>query len=193
MSHKETRASGFTLIEIIVVLALITLLAGVVVPMVSGVSTQGQSAKILAVVDTLKKACSRHFADTGITAREYSGPSYTTANVRNLSMTQTTAGWRGPYIDHPLSYSDNPFGTYVHVYNAFTGGSPNPGGFDLVGGGSDTATGSGNFVRFGSVPQNVAQIVDESLDRSIPGDWMATGQVEYDAASQSLFIFLIDT
>ncbi len=193
MKNRTSRSSGFTLIEIIVVLALITLLAGVVVPMVSGVSSQGQAAKILAVADTLKKACARHFADTGRTAIEYSGPSYITASVRNLSLTQTTAGWRGPYIDHPLSYSDNPFGTYVHVYSSFTAGNPNPGGFDLVGAGSDTVTGAGNFVRFGSVPQPVAQAVNDTLDRSIPGDWMTTGQVEYDAASRSLFIFLIDT
>ncbi|HMQ21658.1 MAG TPA: prepilin-type N-terminal cleavage/methylation domain-containing protein, partial [Planctomycetota bacterium] len=41
MKNRTSRSSGFTLIEIIVVLALITLLAGVVVPMVSGVSSQG--------------------------------------------------------------------------------------------------------------------------------------------------------
>lgn len=191
MSQSKSRVSGFTLIEVIVVIAVITLLAGVVVPMVSGVSTQGQAAKILSVVDTLKKACARYYADTGLTAIEYSGPSYTTATVRNLSMAQTTPGWRGPYIDHPLSYSDNPKGTYVHVYNSFTGGSPNPGGFNLTGGGSDTATGAGNFVRFGGIPESLAQIVDEALDRSIPGDWKATGQVEW--ASNSLFVYLLDT
>lgn len=180
---------GFTLIEVIVAIAVITLLAGTVVPMVSGVSRQGQVAKILSVADTLKKACARYYADTGQVALEYSGPSYTTANHSRLSMDQTTAGWRGPYIDHPLAYSDHPLGTTVHVYNSFA--SVPSSGFDLAGSGTDSVTGSGNFLYLSGIPEELAEMVDEALDRGLTGDWKSTGQVEWD--NSRLYIFLLDT
>lgn len=187
--NVSKRERGFTLIEVIVAIAVITLLAGTVIPMVSGVTRQGQAGKILSVVDTLKKACSRYRADTGLTAREYSGANYADAANSRLSMQQTTAGWAGPYLDHPLAFSDSPVGQAVHVYDVFSG-VPS-GGFDLPGAGSDTVTGAGNYVRFSGITEELAQMVDDALDRGLTTNWATTGQVEW--ASNVLYIYLLDT
>lgn len=183
--------AGFTLIEVVVVVAVIALLAGLVVPSVVGVTDDAKASKILGIYDTLKKACERHYANTGTLAREYT--SSTSTGSHELSLTQTTAGWRGPYIDHPLVQADNPFGSHILVYEDFTsGGASAPGGFDLMGTGTDNATGTGQFVMFYSVPQAVAQLVDDTLDNGVGGTWSSSGRVEYDSSNSRLNIYLMD-
>jgi prepilin-type N-terminal cleavage/methylation domain-containing protein len=180
-AHAVSRTAGFTLMEVVVVVAILALLAGVVVPVFSSVQQDGQASKILSVTDSLKKAVDKHFADTSRLATEYSptpGGAYTGAAQHQLSMTQSYANWRGPYLDHPLTRADNPFQDAVYVYQglslAQTGG-----GFNLTGGSSNTHTGNGQTLVFYGVSQAVAQRVDAALDKNIPGTWSATGRVEY--------------
>lgn len=192
--HRRHSAGGFTLMEVVVVVAILALLAGVVVPVFRSVQQDGQASKILAAVDTLKKASEKHFADTGQLAIEYSptpAGAYTGATHHRLSIAQTYANWRGPYLDHPITRADNPFQNAVYVYSSLainqTGG-----GFNLTGGPADTHTGPGQCVVFYGVPDTVAQRVDDALDKSIPGDWQTTGRVEF-SGNGVLAVYLLSS
>jgi len=188
----RTENGGFTLIEVVVVVAVIALLAGLVVPTVVGVSDDAKASKIMAVYDATKKACERYYTHTSTTAREYSNS--TRGNRHELSLTQTTPNWSGPYLDHPLTTADNPFNGHILVYESFTQGGANaPGGFDLLGSGTNSATGNGQYIMFYNVPQETAKAVNDSLDSGIGGNWMATGRVEYIANRRRLNIFMLDT
>jgi hypothetical protein len=159
------------------------------------VQQDGQASKILAVADTLKKAADKHYADTGRLAVEYSptaAGAYTNAASHQLSMQQTYANWRGPYLDHPLTRADNPFQGAIYVY-ASLNLSQTGGGFNLTGGGSNTHTGNGQTAVLYGVPVAVAQRVNDALDKNIPGAWEATGRVEFTAAGGILAIYLMSS
>ena len=179
MKRASRAHAGFTLIEVIVVIAVITLLAGVVVPMVASYSNEGRVAKILSIIDAVRSGAQRHYVDTGRMATEYSGSTYTQDRFHELSRTQKYSGWKGPYIDHPLTQGDHPFGGQIYMYENLVGGPARPNGFVLTGTGGSTTTGSGQFVGFSAVPEDVAKKVDAALDRNIPGDWKSFGRVEY--------------
>lgn len=183
---------GFTLIEVVVVVAVIALLAGLVVPSVLGVSDDAKSSKILATYDAVKKACAQHYAHTSTLASERSNS--TATNRHQLSVQQTTTGWKGPYLDHPLTRADNPFGGHIIVWETYNQGGGNaPVGFDLLGSGANTVTGNGQYLMFYNVPQATAQSVNDAMDNGIAGNWMTTGRVEYQANSQRLNLFLMDS
>jgi Tfp pilus assembly protein PilE len=180
--------------EVVVVIAVLSLLAGLIVPAFRSVQQDGQAAKILAVVDSLRKACEKHYADTGQYAYEYTPSSatvYADPSAHLLSMTQTYAGWKGPYLDHPLTTADSPFNSTVYVYNTTANWASN-GGFNLTGSAAgDTITGNGQLVVFYAIPEAVAERVNDALDKNIPGDWMVTGRVEY-LNSYYLTVFLMN-
>jgi type II secretory pathway pseudopilin PulG len=179
--------------EVVVVVAILALLAGVVVPVFRSVQQDGEAGKILAVVDTMKKATEKHFADTGRLAIEYSptpSGAYTGVNHHRLSLRQTYANWRGPYLDHPLARADNPFHNAVYVYQTLSNGQTG-GGFDLTGSGTDTHTGTGQCIAFYGVSDAVAQRVDEAMDRNLPGTWQTTGRVEYNG--NVLVVYLLSS
>ena len=163
MDHRQSPLRGFTLTELLIVVVVIGLLAAVVVPNMSSATDDAKAAKIAATVDVLRSAVSMHYTYTGRGAAEYGGPAWTQASQHQLSMTQTTPGWKGPYIDHPLSHADNPFGNHVLVYTKFSYGKAG-GGFDLLGSGSDTVTGNGQHVEFYDVPEATAKSVNDMLE-----------------------------
>ncbi|HET6201738.1 MAG TPA: prepilin-type N-terminal cleavage/methylation domain-containing protein [Planctomycetota bacterium] len=189
-------AAGFTLLELVVVLAILLLLAGLLLPNVLSVAKDARSAKILAVYDAVAKACQAYRADTAQTAQEFGDPSLAATGDHGLFLAQPSVpGWAGPYLDQPLSPGDNPFGLPLYCFADLTGSAAtvNPDGFDLTGSGSPNATGAGNFLGFLGVPEEVARLVDDALDRGIPGTWAATGRVEYVSAGRRLAIFILDT
>ena len=61
------------------------------------------------------------------------------------------------------------------MYNDFTSGTAHPVGFDLIGRGSDTATGAGQWVMFTQIPEGIAREVDTAIDRGVDGIWNNTG------------------
>lgn len=191
MSAHHRGERGLTLIEIVVVVAILAMIAGLLAPAVGNAMQDAKATKVLAVSDAVKKAAATHYNDTGTYAIEYSGSSYSAGQYHQLSLKQTTPGWEGPYMDHPLSSGDNPFGGFVYLYNNLTGGSAKPDGFDPTGAGSTTATGNGQFIGFGSIPENVAQLVDEAWDKNVPGDWKSSGRVEYSSANGGTLMLLL--
>lgn len=184
---QRNKRSAFTLLELLIVILIIFILAAIVAPQLTGAAQDAKVSKILAVSDALRAAVQSHYNDTGLLPRENSNS--TATNQHQLGLPQTTVNWRGPYIDHPLTAADNPFGGRVQLFQTFGGDAG--GGFDLMGSGADTVTGNGSYVVFRSVPQTAAQAVDRALDNGVAGNWQTTGRIEW-TNNQRLCIYLMD-
>ena len=53
-AHRSTRANGFTLIEILIVVIILGILAAIVIPQFSGASTQARTSALQSTVQTLR-------------------------------------------------------------------------------------------------------------------------------------------
>jgi general secretion pathway protein G len=82
---------GFTLIELVLVVAIIAILAGAMVPVIQASRTEAREAKALAEVDAMKSAGTLYRADTGNWC--------TDLNRLVSDGTPAIPGWQGPYID----------------------------------------------------------------------------------------------
>jgi prepilin-type N-terminal cleavage/methylation domain-containing protein len=70
------KRKGFTLIELIIVIALIAILAGAMVPMFRSNRLEAQQAKAMAELDAIKSAALMFHADTGTWPPGYAAPGY---------------------------------------------------------------------------------------------------------------------
>jgi general secretion pathway protein G len=178
------RTSGFSLIEIVIAVAVLALIVGVVAMRSGGLISKGKSTSVTQLADTLKIACSSYHADTGQMPWEYSG--YDAAN-RRLSGTQTVAGWNGPYLEKPLTSGSNPSGGSIHLYNvANVNGND---GFDTDADGSLDVTSNGCTLWMSGVPESDAKAIDATLDKGLGGSWATGGRVEW-AANGNLWILV---
>jgi len=179
--------SGFSLLEIIIAIAIIAILVGVVGFRSGSAIQRGQASSLLQLVKTLEKACATYYADTGSYPREYEVTSAT--SNRDLTATQAVMGWQGPYIDRPFAEDDtNPFGD-ARVYESLQANNWIT-GFDTDGDGTDDLTGGGCMLYLEDLPQEVAQAMDASLDGGIPGDWFSTGRVVWQQAQGRTLIYI---
>lgn len=181
-----TVRSGFSLLEIVVAVAILATLVGVVAMNAGGAVERGKTGKVTQLVDNLRTACAAHHVDTGSYAYEYSG--YATA-YRKLSGTQTTTGWRGPYIESPLTAAQNPFGGSIHLYNTVTANGWLT-GFDCDGDGTEEVTGSANMLWLSGVPSAAAQAIDNAFDSGIGGTWSNSGRVRYTSGNSQLYVLV---
>ena len=173
---KEARQSGFTLIEVVVVIAVLALLAGLALPMIGSTTNDARVTKVRAGIDQLTKACQRYKNDTRSYAVERSDARG--AANHQLSIKQSTSGWKGPYIDHVISEADNPFGSWIRVYNKLNAA---PAGFDLDGNNRADVSGDGNVLVVAGVDEESAEQIDEGLDKGLSGNWKRTGRVQWRA------------
>jgi len=177
--------SGFSLLEIVIAIAVIAMIAGVVVMRSRSVLDKGRSTKVIELVDMLKKACITYHSDTGQLPWEYSG--YDAAN-RKLSGTQTISGWQGPYLEAPLASSQNPYGGSLHMYNTpVVNGNT---GFDTDGDGTNDVTSSACTLWMSGISQANAQAIDAAIDGSLAGTWSSAGKVRWDSTNSYLFVLL---
>jgi general secretion pathway protein G len=138
------RASrGFTLLEILVVLAIIGLLVGLVVTNTDKIFGQSQEAVArIFVRDSLKTPLVRYRIDMG----DY--PSTNEGLAALLTAPNGTADkWRGPYMD--AAGGKLPVDPWGQPYEYRYPGVKNPGGYDLYSKGpdktADTADDIGNW------------------------------------------------
>ena len=180
--------TGFTLLEVLIVVIVIGILAAIVIPQMTGAAESAKVSKVLQVVDVTRTAVQAHYADTGQLATEFSNSA--SDDQRQLSVSQVIPNWKGPYLGHPLTDADNPYGGIVRIYESFNEGPAHPVGFDLIGRGTDTATGVGQYIAFTQVSETVAREIDAVIDRGIGGNWRATGRIEW--SHNTLMVFLMD-
>jgi len=129
-SQKETR-SGFTLIEIMVVIVIIGILAATIIPQFIGVTHDAKVSAAKAHIAELQSALERFNIHLD---------RYPTTEEGLKALVETPAGdedkkWRGPYVTKLVS---DPWGV---PYEYKAPGTRNQGRFDLWSKGADKADG----------------------------------------------------
>lgn len=119
---------GFTLIEILIVVAVIGILATIITINIVGAQEKAKVSKAVTQVDTVKKAVKMYYADT------FDWPS-TCRNIANSSFTQCdnatnakdpflvangVARWNGPYINGGIYNMAHPWGGDVGYWKDTT-------------------------------------------------------------------------
>ena len=89
------RRRGFTLIELIVVVAIIIILAAILLPMITNRISDARLSRLASEYRTIKTAVAMYYADVGALPQ----------NFEDLYNDSAPSGWRGPYIDK------RPYGT----------------------------------------------------------------------------------
>jgi general secretion pathway protein G len=135
MMTRRTYQSGFTLVELIIVMAIIGILAGVVLVNVGPQRAKAARTRAIADIKEMDTAIEIFHADNG---------SYpTTQQGLQALFTQPTAppiprNWQGPYIKHRKRPPVDPWGNeYIYLCP----GQQNPDSYDLYSYGADGRSG----------------------------------------------------
>lgn len=182
---RPHRSGGFSLLEIVIALAVIAMIVGVVAMRSGGVINKGKTSRILQLVDTLKKASAQYHADTDQMPWEYAGSA---AVNRKLSGTQTIAGWQGPYLESPLTTAMNPSAGSINMYAAAN--IQGNAGFDLDGDATNEVTTSGCTLWMSGISQTDAQAIDTAFDKGLAGNWYDTGRVKWNSSNNYCWILV---
>lgn len=150
---------GFTLLEMVAVVTILVILAGVVIPIANGLIEDGKVARALDTVEKTASACRRYFAETG-KAPQSLGDLW-------VAPASGVEGWNGPYLDRPIEDSDNPFGGGI-------GQSLLAYDFELAL--TLGTTTKGISLDMGKVPMTAVAKIEAALDQQ---DNPAKGRVEY--------------
>jgi general secretion pathway protein G len=126
-SRQSKIESGFTLVEMLLVITIIGILAALVVPKMMGRSEQARQAAAHADLSSIKTALDAFEVDNG----------YYPKNLLDLIQQPRDAkNWRGPYLD---KVPQDPWGNaYVYAYP----GRRNPSSYDLSSIGQDGKAGT---------------------------------------------------
>jgi len=140
MTISSSRRAGFTLLEILVVLAIIGLLAGLAISNSDKIfgSSQEAIAKVF-VRDSLKTSLVRYRIELGDYPSTAEGMAALLAAPANKS-----DRWRGPYIDSPGNKA--PLDPWGEPYQYRYPGTHNKGGYDLYSKGPDKADGTADDI-----------------------------------------------
>lgn len=170
---KDSRTAGFSLLELIVVIAIITLLAGILTPLVKSSLDDAKVAKTVAMVDAIKKAATKYY---------YDNSSWGTVTQMLVDTGATT--WKGPYLD--AAPATSAFGGAITLSTTTVGDVTGNNGYDALGGiaTNDSAVANGGAeILIAAVPFDLVLVLDEAIDGP-PGaatnaTRAATGYVEW--------------
>ncbi|MGH8104413.1 MAG: prepilin-type N-terminal cleavage/methylation domain-containing protein [bacterium] len=165
--------AGFTLIELIGAIAIISILAAVILPNVFGQIRKSRVARHMAQADDISKGAAAYFADMAIWPRlnQFDGA---IKQLLNNPGNVTPVLWRGPYIDKAPRVNGTP--RFVSLYHGCLMLNSTTFGFGQA---SETdRNGNGvafdRYVYFGDIPAVEAQRVDQIVDGQVG---IATGAV----------------
>ncbi len=111
MAEAHRKSDGFTLMELVVTIAILTLLAGILVPAVGNYMEKGKTGKVTAELRELVNAVSTYNVDTGAWPGATDITTLTTTNFALTNIpcfyTNTFAktGWNGPYLNKGVMVS----------------------------------------------------------------------------------------
>lgn len=112
------RRRGFTLVEVLLVMTILAIMAGLVLPKITGKSQQAREDAVRAQCDAFKTGLNMFEVDNGYYPRDMKAL---------VEKPHDAANWHGPYLDKdtiPLGPWHQP---YVYQYP----GKHNPGTFDI--------------------------------------------------------------
>ena len=133
MTVNVRRRSGFTLLELVVVIIVLGLLAGIVAPQIIGRLSEAKSTTAKTQIELLSVALDGYRLDTG----SYPTTDQGLAALRERpTRAPVPASWRGPYLRKAVPL--DPWGR-PYVYRA--PGTRNPSAFDLESLGRDGKSG----------------------------------------------------
>ncbi|GJL54772.1 MAG: hypothetical protein NPIRA02_19040 [Nitrospirales bacterium] len=211
---------GFTLIEMIGVLAVIAVLVALLLPRVFEIMAESKANALVAAVATYRTAIVKYYADMGTILPLDAGgtpmaqSSGDTIDVESLGARLTLdkedplntgsnswANFQGPYLAHFSSDSPPGFGTHVFmpVRDGPSYGTPTTAinrGYDFDNdGNSDLPTNAHvAFLRFRSVAPKDFERIDNMLDSGFGGtalERQLRGRVKYDVSTNRMRIYLM--
>jgi prepilin-type N-terminal cleavage/methylation domain-containing protein len=91
----KAKSSSFTLVELLVVISIIGLLAGLGFPAISGAIQAGKKAEVSAMAESIKTAVNAFYAEYSSYPTNSSGQTYTNTSLEFLSIMSTTTNTNG--------------------------------------------------------------------------------------------------
>jgi general secretion pathway protein G len=129
---NRARRRGFTLVELLLVLTILAILAGIVLPKMSGRTEQARVASAKTQISTFSTALGAFEVDNGFFPKGRNGLSALVQKPGNAQ------NWHGPYLENSTSVPLDPWGN-AYIYDC--PGKHNSTGFDLMSMGPDGRVG----------------------------------------------------
>ena len=148
---------SFTLIELMVVIAIIAVLAAVVAPQVFKQVQKGRIASVESFYNSVKIAATSYFSDTGTWIATCAGAACNT-NTPGFVTGPTGTNWDGPYLDRWPGATGNPWAG-AYNWDAPVGATANFG----------AAAAQERWITIFLVPLTAAQRIDLDKDGAVSG------------------------
>lgn len=171
MQRKQRNEQGFTLIEMIGVLAIIAILAAIVAPKIFDAINDSKVNSLAEEIHTVKTAVANYYKDTGRFPNQYSDGSASDL----MAKPKGVKGWNGPYLDQQVNNPVSPNGFFRVVAGHWKFDIDGDGTYDYGKGTSKTYIAAAWFNGLNaSQAKALSNIIDGDGDSS---DWFKTGRV----------------